>query len=157
MLGTIAKISQDKKAVLIMLDQAADFRISEQIVVNKAKKLRTVPQNALYWQYLTWVVNPRAGDLESQGFYSKDALHETIKAWIKREHEHDFKMDKKFTTTTLTRQEFSRFFDIVNLELMIEHFGIDTSPFWTDYERFGKWQETNPGGMDDYLAERMPF
>lgn len=155
--GKITVVADDKQGIWVEFAEPVKFKMQDQVVVNEAKKIRTLPQNATYWLYLTWTISPFGGDLQSQGHFSKDGLHEDIKAWIKEKHPQDFKIDKKFTTTTLTRQEFSRFFDIVNQELMIEFFGVDTSPFWRDLERFSGWQETNPGTMDDYLRERVPF
>jgi hypothetical protein len=157
MLGRVTVIQDDKRAVFVELEEPAHFKINEEVVINKAKKVRTLPQNSLYWVYLTWIVDPNGGDLRSRGYFSVDALHLNIKGWIKETHPQQFKVDKKFTTTTLTRQEFSQFFDLVNQELFIEFFEIDTSPFWVDYERFGRWQQSNPGDMSDFLKERLPF
>jgi hypothetical protein len=43
-------------------------------------------------------------------------------------------MEERFSTTKLDKEGFGRFLDIVNQELMVEFFGIDTSGFWREYE-----------------------
>jgi hypothetical protein len=158
-LGKIIETGQD--TVYIKLSEKSNFKLGEEVIVNKPKKIRTIPQNNLYWCMLDWAVHPQAGRLCEQGRLSKDGLHLDIKVFMENNHKHDFlaAFDEKgrFTTTKLTRYEFGLFFDFVNLEIMIEYYKLDMSPFWKDYERFGKWRETNPGGMDDYLVERLPF
>ena len=155
MLGKIIETGQD--TVYIKLSEKSNFKLGEEVVVNKPKKIRTLKQNATYWLYLSWCICPYGGCLQSLGHFSAEALHNDIKEWIKATHEHDFKMDKRFTTTELTRKEFTQFWEFVNQELMVEILGVDTSPFWKDLDKFTVWQESNPGGMDEYLAERLSF
>jgi hypothetical protein len=156
MQGKIEVMEDGNQAAFIRFSEKVNFKVGQEITVNPAKKTRSLKQNATYWLYLTWCIDPFGGDLQSSGHFSIDALHEDVKAWLKATHPQDFKIDKQFTTTTLTRQEFGRFFDIVNNELMVEILGVDTSPFWKDLEKFGKWQEFNPGDMRDFLKERVP-
>ncbi len=155
--GKIICADDNHREFTVILEQPASFKLNQEVTVNPVKKIRSLKQNSFYWVFLEWLINPFGGDLQSQGHFSIEGLHEDIKAWIKATHEHDFKMDKRFTTTELTRQEFKKFFDIVSQELMIDILGVDTSGFWQDYQRFENWQVTNPGGMSEYLRERMPF
>lgn len=136
------------------------FKLGAGVVVNLEKKIRSITQNNFYWLMLTWAVSPFGGRLCDQGRLSKDGLHCDIKAFMEAEHRHDFSraFDEKgrFTTTQLTRFDFGLFFDFVNLEFMIEHCGLDMSPFWTDYDNFTTWRVSNNGEFDDYLRERRP-
>jgi len=157
MLGKIIEADENHIEFTIHLDQPGNFKLGQEVTINPAKKIRSLKQNSFYWVFLEWLINPFGGDLQSQGHFSVEGLHEDIKSWIKAVHEHDFKTDREFTTTELTRQEFKKFFDIVSQDLMVDKLGVDTSGFWQDYQRFENWQTTNPGGMPEYLAERMPF
>jgi len=152
-------IAKDEKGteLTILLDQPVSFKLGLDITVYQTKNIRTLKQNSTYWLYLTWCIDSAGGDLQSAGYFSIDGLHENIKEYIKIKHPQDFKIDKHFTTTTLSRAEFTKFWEIINQELMVEYFGLDTSPFWKDLDRFTEWQTTNPGGMKEYLKERMPF
>lgn len=156
MLGKITVVQKDKKAVFVELEHPADFRTNEVVNISKAKKRRTLKQNALYWCYLTWVLHPKGGDLRSQGWFSVDGLHENVKEWIKESHAHDFKMDKRFTTTELSTEEFGQFFDLVNQELFVEFLGINTSPFWVEYEKYSRWTEYGREDFREYMDE-IPF
>ncbi len=161
--GKIISIDEDRRRFEVYLDEPVNpktFKLGAEIVINLKKLIRTIPQNNFYWCMLTWAVHPNGGGLCRQGRYSKDGLHADIKALMEAEHRHDFPQtfDEKgrFTTTRLSRYEFGLFFDFVNLEFMIEHYGLDMSPFWSDYERLTKWQQTNGGDMADFLRERVP-
>jgi hypothetical protein len=105
---------------------------------------------------MTWLLHPEGGDLIHNGYYTVEAIHENVKGWWEFTHPNTFKIDKKFTTTQLTKEEFGRFMDVANLEFFIEELGIDTSGFYADLERCTRWQTTNPGGMREYLGERIP-
>jgi hypothetical protein len=157
MLGRITAVGDDKQSVYVEFDSKVSFNMGQEVTVNNPRKLRTQKQNSLYWVFLEWVINPFGGDLQSQGHFHPDALHDNVKAWVEVTHPHKFKIDKRFTTTELTRKEFGEFFDLVKQELFVEILSVDISGFEKDYERFGTWQETNPGGMNEYLKERLPF
>jgi hypothetical protein len=159
--GKIIEADENHIEFTVHLDQPGNFKLGQEIVLNLKKQIRTIPQNCLYWVMLDWAIHPNGGGLCRQGRLSRDGLHADIKAFTEENHRHDFPnaFDEKghFTTTKLTRYEFGLFFDFVNKEIMIEYFQLDMSPFWKDYERLTQWQTTNPGGMSEYLAERMPF
>jgi len=155
--GKIICADDNHREFTVILDQPASFKLGHEVTINPAKKIRSLKQNGFYWVFLEWLINPFGGDMQSQGHFSKDGLHESIKQWIKDNHAHDFVFDKKFSTRELTREEFKKFFDIISQDLMVDKLGVDTSGFWQDYQRFENWQTTNPGGMSEYLCERMPF
>lgn len=77
-----------------------------------------------------------------------------MKAWIEASHSDDFPISKKFTTTELDKKEFGQFFDIINLELMVEILGVDTAGFWHEYEKYSKWAEYSGDNFRGYMDER---
>lgn len=139
MLGKVTVVQDDGKTVFVELFAPAKFRAGEVVNVTKKRKARTLKQNRMYWAYLTWCIHPNGGNLQELGHWSKDALHENIKAWMVENHKEDFNIDGKFSTAELGRKAFSQFFEILNQELMIEYFERDTSGFWREYEKYGAW------------------
>jgi hypothetical protein len=154
MLGVIKAIQDDKKAVFVELNKPADFHMGEEVNVSKPKRIRSLKQNAIYWTFLSWLINPKGGDLKSQGHYSTDSLHENIKAWLKETHPQQFEIDYKFSTTELTRKEFGEFLDIVNQELFVEFLGVDTSGFWAAYDQYIGSNGTD--GFKRFMSEYVP-
>lgn len=89
---------------------------------------RTLPQNALYWAYLSWLIN-EAG-LKEHGHFFTETLHDNLK-----QHLLSNKPDSlEATTTDLTKSEFSDYFDAVD-KFIQEFFEIDTAPFWSSHEK----------------------
>jgi hypothetical protein len=115
--------------------------MNEPVSIDRKKPGRTQTQNSFYFAFLTWCI--RHG-LQSMGHFSIDGLHGSIKEWIKEAHKLDFKQD--FSTAQLNRSDFAQFINYVNLEFMNELCGIDTSCFWSDYDKFSEWKEYHPDG-----------
>lgn len=154
MLGQIRVVQDDRKAVFIEFDHPVKFKMNQIVNVSDKKKARSLKQNSMYWAFITWCINPFGGDLQSQGHFSSDALHENIKEWIMASHSHDFPIDQKFTTTELNRKQFTEFFDLVNQELMVDILGVDTSGFWAEYERFKEWAQYNEPDFKTFMEEQ---
>lgn len=157
MLGTITVVQDDKKAIFIELDQPGNFKMGEKVNVSRKRSERSLKQNALYWCFLQWCVHPQGGDLQSQGHFSTDGLHQDIKEWFKDKHKHDFNIGERFSTTELDTKQFKDFLEIVDQELLVGFFGIDTSGFWSQLEQYSR-QDTDDfkAWMNEQVAE-TPF
>ena len=101
---------------------------------------RTHAQNALYWLYLSWLIDH--GGLKDQGHFSPDALHLDLKTHFLAEKIMDkgqFKAIEEPTTTTLGKAEFGEFFDRCD-HFVQEFFGISTAAFWQEYKDNQEWK-----------------
>jgi hypothetical protein len=125
------KITKKKDKYYVVLLDTDKFNIGDLITV-KSGKSRTIPQNSLYWVYLTWVINH---GLKEHGHFSPEALHLDIKAHLLSEKALSkgvFKLVEVGSTTDLDSVEFGQYIEKVD-QFMVSFFTIDTSPFWETY------------------------
>ena len=107
-----------------------------EIATLKWGSTRTLSQNALYWKYLSWVIEH--GGLKEHGHFSPDALHLDLKAHFLAEKIMDkgkFVAIEEPTTTDLGKTAFGEYFDKCD-EFLKDFFGLDTQPFWIEYAEF---------------------
>lgn len=100
-----------------------------QIITVKWGSTRTLPQNALYWVYLNWLID-HAG-LKDHGHFFADELHGNLKKHLLAHAKGE--TEEEVTTTDLNKMEFSEYFEKVD-KFVQEFFGIDTAPFWEEHK-----------------------
>lgn len=115
------------------------------VEVQRPRKQKTDQQRKIYFAFLDWCI--RHG-LKNKGHYSVDAVHNDIKEWVRDVHRVDFRPEWEFSE--LTEPEFRFYFDLVNLEFMIEFMELDTSQFWEDYEQYMEWSKANHGTFAEW-------
>lgn len=130
MIGQIRAIGDDKKSVYIEFQEPVKFKLNQPVEVKDYRQQRTLQQNRLYWGFLQWCISREGGGLIDEGHFSVDGLHADIKAWIQSEYPNQFNFKELFSSAALNTKEFTEFIELVDRELMIKFFGIDTSPFW---------------------------
>lgn len=109
-----------------------------EIVTVKWGSTRTPSQNALYWKYLSWLI--QHGGLKEHGHFDPQALHDNLKAHFLSEkimEKGQFVAVEDPTTTLLGKADFGDYFQKVD-EFMNDFFGISTAAFWEEYEQH-KW------------------
>lgn len=117
----IAKVQFDKK-----------LPNKGQLITVRWGSNRSLPQNALYWVYLNWLID--VAGLKDQGHFFAECLHDNLKKHLLS----TIKSEGILTTTDLNKMEFGEYFDRVD-KFIQEFFEIDTSPFWEEHrERSGE-------------------
>jgi len=97
---------------------------------------RTLAQNALYFKYLTFLIEDCR--LIDQGQFSVEGLHENLKQKLLADKIFDrgkFRNIERATTTTLDKVAFGEYLEKVD-HFVTDFFGIDTSEFWRDYQNY---------------------
>jgi len=105
-------------------------------VTVKWGKVRSLDQNALYWQFLTWLIED-AG-MKNQGYMDTQELHEALKGRFLAEKitaPGGLKIIKIGSTTELDAMAFMEYIDKVD-NLMVTFFNANTAEFWKEYNDF---------------------
>ena len=129
----VKEIIKDGQLYAVIQMNGKTPKIGE-IVTVKWGKIRSLSQNALYWKYLSWLIEH--GGLKDQGHFSVDALHLDLKTYLLSEKIFDkgkFKAIEEATTTTLNKVEFGEYFERVD-QAVQSLFEINTSAFWEEYK-----------------------
>lgn len=103
-------------------------RVGDSVTVTFGDR-RTIPQNRLYWLFLTWCVD---NGLREQGCLCAEELHETLKDYFLSEKELSKGVLKKIrggTTTELDLKEFAEYQDACD-KLIASEYMIATYEFW---------------------------
>lgn len=152
MTGKILEIKKAYKPIYtIVLDKEIKAKEGQPCELKTFKPGRTIQQNKFYWAFLQWLIAPTGGNLREQGHFSADALHQDLKSWYQETYQADLS-GIDFSTADLGIMEFSEYFMRVELNLVNQFFGVDTSQFHIDYNNFCQWASVNDGGtFRDYL------
>ena len=104
-----------------------------ELVTVKWGSTRTCSQNALYWKYLSWLIDH--GGLKEHGHFDPQVLHENLKTHFLSEKVMDrgqFKAVEEPSTTVLGKTEFGEYIEKCD-HFMNDFFGISTASFWAEY------------------------
>jgi len=112
------------------------FQVGDKVKIVKGSE-RTLNQNALYWLYLSYVVDNGA---QEYGHFDPYGLHLSLKRHFlaaKKMTKGEWKAIEETTTTDMSKSEFSEYWEKVD-HFVNETFEIDTSAFWNEYETIFK-------------------
>lgn len=123
----VQHLEKKGKVYTVVLMNGKQPKVGEMVSV-KWGAVRSNSQNALYWSFLTFLLN--AGLKDEYG--TTDELHESLKAaFLSKTNKLGYL--KIGSTTELGKDEFGEYLDKINLA-MAENCGIDTSEFWLEYQ-----------------------
>ena len=108
------------------------FKVGEVVSISK-KNIRSIKQNSLYWQFLTYLIDECG--MKEQGHFSPMGLHYDLKQYFLAEkifNGKQFKAIEEATTTNLNKEQFSEYMEKIN-KFVTEFFEVDTSDFWQMY------------------------
>lgn len=120
-----AGAKEGKLFALVQMDGKLP-RVGE-IVAVKWGASRSTSQNALYWTFLTWLLD--AGLKDEYG--TAEELHESLKAAFLSKR-NNLGLLKIESTTDLDKTAFGEYMEKVN-KAMAENCGINTAAFWEQY------------------------
>jgi len=126
--GRVLKVVND--TVIIQMTKLP----KEGTVVNISwGKIRSIKQNNLYWQFLTWLIEE--GGMKEQGYMFPEELHESLKGRllstiVTSKAGFDTRVIK--STTDLTADEFLSYIEKCE-HLLKEYCGVSAREFWTEY------------------------
>lgn len=133
------------KILSVRIDEQGHFLATVQFNRRMPKKgeiftakwgaIRSLSQNSLYWLYLNFLIEDCG--LKDHGHFDPYALHLDFKNYFLAEKifsKGKFEAIEEATTATLDKVEFGEYLRKVD-EFIVDFFKIDTSSFWSTYER----------------------
>ena len=132
--GKVIKRKKDEKGKIFALIQLNINAPKEGTLVKvKWGKARSLKQNNLYWEYLTWLIDE--GGMQDQGYLTPLDLHEALKGHflaVRGKDHNGLSFIRIRSTTELDASEFMGYMEKIDT-LMTTFFDIDIGPFWREY------------------------
>jgi hypothetical protein len=110
--------------VAVSQTQCAEEWVGTEVEIRPVKEAISANQRRYYWKTLREVYAKKAKEF---GFFSPEALHESIKAYIAQTHRDAFAeafIGNEFSTTALPKEKFTLFMDLIKAEIFTEIFGV---------------------------------
>jgi hypothetical protein len=108
--------------------EAVGIKPGHRVTVSRWYPVTSNKQKGLFFCFLQYCID---NGLKEHGHFSVDGLYQDIKAWARDSHPADFKTGVRLSR--MNQERFELFLNLVDAELMIMFFGIDTSRFWQEY------------------------
>jgi len=127
-----ARITRKKDKSYVIVADTDKLRVGDTITIKRGA-IRSLPQNSLYWVYLTWCIN---NGLKEHGHIHPEALHLNLKSHFistKVFTRGKFKLIEMGSTTEMNKIEFGEYLEKCD-HFINEFFGLNTSPFWEVYQ-----------------------
>lgn len=137
--GRVQQVGYKNGKLLALIECNEKAPKKDEIVTLKWGSTRTLSQNALYWRYLSWLIDH--GGLRDHGHFEPQALHDNLKSHFLSEKIMDkgqFVAVEEATTTLLGKASFGEYFDKCD-NFIQEFFGISTAAFWEEYKENSEW------------------